>query len=203
MAEITRKVAQSSDDCNRRLHTDLFGLTELYNRAGYYSSSSYQYGCGLRFQNIAIPNGATIISATIKFKCRLSCSGTVCRTRLSGEDVDDAPTFANDKDAFDARWANRTTVKVDWDNIPAWVVDNFYDSPDIKSVIQEIVDREGWESGNDIVIFWEDFEDRSDHNNNARRGAYSYDGDPDNPPELTIDYGPPVAKGRSFGYIIG
>jgi len=68
---------------------------------------------------------------------------------------------------FDARWANRTTARVDWDDIPAWTAGNDYDSPEIKTVIQEIVDRPGWASGQDMVIFWEDFEERSTYTGGA------------------------------------
>jgi hypothetical protein len=77
---------------------------------------------------------------------------------------------------------------VDWDSISAWVVNNDYNSPEIKTVIKEIVDRSGWASGNDIVIFWDDFEDRSTHASGCYRHAYSYDGGSTYAPKLHIEY---------------
>jgi len=117
---------------------------------------------------------------------------TTVNSRISAEDVDDAATFSSDSSAFDARWAARTTARVDWDNIGAWTLNTDYNSPDIKTVIQEIVDRAGWASGNDIVIFWDDFDDRSTHNTSRWRLAYSYT-TPASAPKLYIEWTIPAA----------
>jgi len=178
MATDTWSVGASSDDCYRRLTTSLFELTDWSLYAGgppSTSTSLHQYGSGMRFTGLTIPNGATITSAYLKVVCRLNKAGTVVNTKISAEDVDSAPTFADDADAFDTRYNNHTTEMVNWDAIPAWTAGIEYTSPNIGTVIKEIVDRTEWESGNDIVIFWEDFDDRSTHANYACRLADSYD----------------------------
>jgi len=129
----------------------------------------------MRFTGITIPQGATITSAYLNVTCHTEQSGTTVNTRISADDTDDAATFSTEED-FDTRWSGRTTARVDWDNIPVWNVDTEYTSPDIKTVIQEIVDRASWESGNDIALFWDDFEDRSTHTDYCYRQTYSYDG---------------------------
>lgn len=185
----TLQVGASTDDCRRRLSDDSFSLTIDDNSAGAIDTTYDRYGCGMRFANIAIAQGTTIDAAYLTLRCYAARSGTVCNTRISAEDIDDAATFANDKAAFDARWAARTTAIVDWDSIGAWTKDEDYNSPEIKTVIQEIVSREGWSSGNDIVIFWEDFADRSTHvQDGSVRQAYSYDGSTTYAPKLVIEY---------------
>jgi len=194
---IDRQVSASSDDVQRRLGADTFETAPTYFEAGGSTpTAATMYGTGARYTNITAPPGAIIIQSyfSVYAKGNYGAGGDeVSRTRISAEDIDDAPTFTNDKVAFDARWANRTTARVDWDNIPIEVAGNWYDSIDFKSVIQEIVNREGWESGNDIVIFWEDFDDRSAHIYDGRRGGSSYDGTlgPSYAPKLHIEYQPP------------
>jgi hypothetical protein len=186
MATLNLQVAASTDDAYRQLSNDYFSLTYTAVQAGRYSSMYCRKGEGFRFQNVTIPQGTTIGSACLKLTANQNLSGTVCRTEISAEDVDDAPTFADDKAAFDSRYGNRTTAQVNWDGIGAWTTDTEYTSPDIKSVIQEIVDRAGWSSGNDIVIFWEDFDNES--NEGAYRSCYSYDGSSVKAPKLVINY---------------
>ncbi len=183
----TWQVGESTDDATRLLSPDYFSLVTSSDRAGA-DGVDNQAGTGMRFTNITIPQGSTIDQAYLTFRCAYALTGVTVRTRISAEDVDDAPTFAADKAAFDTRWAARTTARVDWDGIGAWTLDSDYDSPEIKTVIQEIVDRANWASGNDTVIFWEDFEDRSSHVSGARRLAYSYDGSSTYAPKLIITY---------------
>ncbi len=188
MPTITVQVAASADDCWRRLDASLFNTNNVVVSAGSGSASFNQIGSGMRFQGVAIPQGATIASAYLQIRREAgNATGNDCNTRISAEDVDDAGDFSGDDAAsFDVRWATRTTAKVDWDGIASWESGIWYNSPEIKTVIKEIVDRVGWVSGNDIVIFWEDFDDRSD--NSAVRGGASYDGDTATAPKLVVVY---------------
>ncbi len=187
------QVGASTDDCYRRLTTDVWDLVNQNQRVGAASTSLYQYGGGMRFLNITIPQGDTIDVAYLTLRARGSRSGAACNSRISAEDVDDAITFADDSAAFDTRWAARTTARVDWDGIEAWTGDVDYNSPEIKTVIKEIVDRGSWVSGQDIVIFWDDFEDRSTHASNNFRSGYSYNGSTTYAPKLHIEYSAAVA----------
>ena len=183
----TWQVTAGTDDCARRLAPDYFHLAD-WHWAGALSAVNYQYGGGMRFLNITIPQGATIATAYLILTASVTRSGSTGNTRISAEDVDDAITFANDSAAFDTRWAARTTARVNWDAIPAWTVETEYDSPEIKTVIKEIVDRGGWASGQDMVIFWDDFDDRSVHGSSSYRQAYSYDISTTKAPKLVITY---------------
>jgi hypothetical protein len=204
MAEtLDRQVAASADDCKVAWDGSAWALdlTFVNNVVGYTSSTNYKMGCGMRFLNIPIPKGSTINSAKLTLTCRLSRSNTIVNSKLRGEDADNAAAFS---DYADYSGRPRTTNQVTWNNIPAWTAETEYDSPDITSIIQEIIDRAGWASGNALVIFWDDHDDISTHVDNTHRHAYSYDSSPAKAPNLHIEYTPPAAGGaRSHGYIMG
>jgi len=203
MAELDRQVGASADDA-RGYWTGAawtFAADNIHQNAGYYTASVYKIGGGMRFTNITIPKGYIIINAYITLTCRNSRSGTVVRTKIRGEDADNPSAFS---DYSDYSGRPRTSAEVNWDNIPAWTADTEYDSPDIKTVIQEIIGRAGWSSGNALVIFWDDHDDRSDHNAEAFRDGQSYDGSSSKAPKLHIEYTPPATGGaRSYCYIMG
>jgi PKD repeat protein len=142
------------------------------------------FGCGLRFTNITIPRGARINYAYLEL-CAAWDDESQVRSKLHGQNTDDALSFSTLQD-FDSRpW---TSACVYWDDIPAWKTGTRYTSPDISMILQEIVDRSNWQSGNSVVVIWEDFESRSiSYIENSRR-AWSFDGNPSLAPKLLIDY---------------
>jgi len=167
-------IGASSDDCARRIVPDYWLLTAAWQAAGRYSGTLYGYGGGMRFTGLTIPQGSIVSSSFLTFKCRVNRIGTVCNTKISAEAVDNALTFADDKAAFDTRYTNHTTAMVEWDGIEGWILNSEYTSDDIQAVIQEILNREGWSSGNAIAIFWEDYDYRST-GAQSLRSAYTYD----------------------------
>lgn len=130
---------------------------------------------GFRFQSVSIDNANTITSAFMYLKASGNESAVNCHVKFYCEDVDNAVIFADDSTAFNTRVANKTTANVDWDP-PSFSTNVVYESPDIKTIIQVIVNRGGWSNGNDIVIFILDNSSDSNH----RRGTRTRDSDPDN-----------------------
>ena len=189
----TWQVGASTDDCQYTWSTSALALTTPHQVAGAYDGTDYMIGGGMRFLNVTIPQGNVIIEAYLTLRCSASKSGTVCNTRISAEDVDDAITFADDGAAFETRWAARTTARVDWDAIPAWTAETDYNSPECKTIEQELVDRPGWESGFDQVWFWDDFDDRSTHADSRRMG-HSYDGSTTYCAQLVVVHATAVAS---------
>lgn len=184
---LDKQVPSSDDDIAVNKTGSAVSLTDARVLAGY-SATAKVWGSGLRFTSITIPKSSTIVAAKLTFRCRLSNSGTVCNTRISAEDVDNPGDFSGDNYAsFMTRYGNRTSAVVDWDGLAAWVAGNDYDSPEIKTVIQELVNRADWDSGDALVIFWEDFDERST-SSGAQRRAESYDGDSSNAPKLHIEF---------------
>lgn len=105
----------------------------------------------LHFTTVPIPAGATITEAKVQVQYGGFESDSVGETfDISAEDVDSssAPTTASE--VIDA---TLTTANATW-TVASMVAGTWYDSPDLKTVIQEIVDREGWASDNNITIIF-------------------------------------------------
>ncbi len=179
------RVVGSTNDCRWIQVPNTWGTAVTAQDVGAHNGSNYRYGGGMRFQNVTIPGEAEITEAYLTLRAA-GGFGSNCNTRISGDDTDDAATFGTQAN-FSTRWNARTTARVDWDAIAPWVPGSYYDSPDIKDIIQEIVDRGGWNSGQDIAIFWDDFDDRSPHAGN-RKWAYSWDQSPGTAPLLVVTY---------------
>lgn len=186
----TYYITQSSDDVTRRLNTSTWTMTAEVQCGGL-AASYQQYGAGLRWQSLAIPAGSTITTAYITFNAQRDCTGTATRSRICGELDSNPSTFADNSGVFDTRYANHTTAVIDWDNLPAWYTDTTYQSPEIKTVIQEIIDLPGWSAGNSLVLFWQDFDNRSTLTSDNRKFADSYDSDNTKTPALYIEWTPP------------
>jgi len=165
------QVAASSDDCFA--YDTLLDLTAVFvlTQGGTYKES------GARFLGVKIPWGAQISSAYITVSPTQYCTGPAS-ARIAGQASDDTATFSTRGD-FDDR--PRTSSFVDW-AIPIFYPPNEYQTPNLASVIQEIVSRPGWCYGNSLVLFV-----RGMSPTNIRY-AYSYDGSPTVCPRLHIVY---------------
>jgi hypothetical protein len=143
---------------------------------------------GLRFQNVAIPQGTIITNAYLEFTNDNNDDSGVCEWIITGQAADNPVAF--DDTAGNISDRPRTGQSVTWiTSAPAWVVDQKYTSPDISSVIQEIVGRAGWISGNNLVIIIDSPAEL------AKREVFSYDGayaaaaDNGKEPKLYIEFG--------------
>ncbi|MGE5041460.1 MAG: Hint domain-containing protein [Candidatus Levyibacteriota bacterium] len=142
---------------------------------------------GMCFNNVTVPRGANIVSATLTYTASLDQSNNTMNTTIYGVDADNPTTPTTDGEL----WALPTTsASVVWNAIPAWTTNIQYASPDIKAVIQEIVNRSGFASGNKLCL--EHFGDGS--SGNALRLAYTYDANPAKAATLDISYYPPPQR---------
>ena len=103
---------------------------------------------GIRFRNTYIPQGVTITSAKIVFKAGSDDSDTV-NLRITADKAPDAPIYTATTSNISGR--TQTTAAVDW-SVGAWTADNFYESPDLTSVVQEVVNQADWCRGNAIAL---------------------------------------------------
>ena len=124
--------------------------TAAYLKIGY--SSSYgipYYMSGMRFINLYIPTTTPIVSAHLKIRSYNAYLTNPVYGKIQGEDVDNALSFSG-------RYISgtvKTAASVNWDFSTAWSADTPYSSPDITSVVQEIIDRPSWSPGNALAIF--------------------------------------------------
>jgi len=113
---------------------------------------------GLRYTNITIPKGTTITNAWVQFQVDETKDGTLpVNVIIDGELVPNAAAFT--AAAFNVTSRARTTAKVQW-SVPNWtnVGDHGPDqaTPNIAAIIQEIVNQDGWVSGNALVLIISD-----------------------------------------------
>ncbi len=142
------RVAASTDDAeerdNGRMYLNSSDLELVYDRG--------DQTVGMRFTGVTIPRGAAIVDAYVQFQVDETPSGTTSLT-VAGEAADNAVTFGSSDRDISSR--DRTTVSVPW-TPEAWssVGDAglAQRTPNLAGVIQEIVGRSSWVSGNALVI---------------------------------------------------
>jgi hypothetical protein len=134
---------------------------------------------GMRFNGIDIPQGANITYAYIQLQVDEANSVATSLT-IEGEDVDNATTFTTVDGSISSRL--RTAATVSWSPVP-WLMRGEagpdQQTPNIASVIREIVNRPGWASGNSLVIIV---------SGTGERTAESFDGFPAAAPMLHVEY---------------
>lgn len=140
MATLQRTIAASADDALQDgVSMNTNGATPTVNATTKYA--------GFRFTNITIAPGSTVSAATLTLYLP-SAANDDADVDIYGEDADDAATFTTANNDITNRTA--TTAVAVWTAGSlgtGWKV-----SADFAAVIQEIIDRGGWASGNDIVI---------------------------------------------------
>ena len=125
-------------------------------RIGNRTGSSYgECIAGFKFTSLPIPEGVNITSATLSIYAYDNTS-TPISLKIYAEDVDNSSGFSTTN--FDISNRSLTTTNVDWDltGSDSWSQYQIYSTPDISSVFQEIIDRDGWQINNDINIIIRD-----------------------------------------------
>lgn len=134
---------------------------------------------GLRFTRLSIPQGVSISKAYIQFTVDETNSGSTSLT-IRGEDRDDASAFNTSRRNVSNR--AKTNASVNWQP-PAWntvgAAGRDQRSPNLKNIIQEITNRGGWNSGNDLVLMI---------TGSGERTAESHNGSSSKAPLLHIEY---------------
>lgn len=144
-------IATDSDDAEETISTGNIQLTST--DLDMVLDGSVHKMSGLRFTNIAIPQNSTITSAVIQFRSDEAGSAPVTLT-ISGQAADNPAPFVGTK--FDLSARARTSLTVPWAAAP-WPVVNQAGpdqrTPDLSPIVQQLVGRAGWSSGNAMVFF--------------------------------------------------
>lgn len=120
---------------------DNIGSTTDYDRHGW-----------AKFSGVTIPVGATITSAVLKLYAT-GLTGVPPQMRIYAEAADNAAAPTSRTDVTTTK--TRTTAFATW--APStWTTNQWQTSPSLITVIQEIVSRGGWASGNSIQLFIQD-----------------------------------------------
>ena len=134
----------------------------------------------LRFTSVKIPQGARIKSATISFTAIAADSAPV-KLQVRAEDSDNAAAFGGSVKA-----RAKTSAVASWNPKP-WRKGLATRTWDLSSVVQEVVSRRGWQSGNALAFY-------VTGDRNVKRSAYARDKSSGRTPILKIAFEPKTLK---------
>jgi hypothetical protein len=142
MATFNGQVNSSAGDARQAGATVDLTSSEIY-----FGSSVVTVG--LFFPSVTIPPGSTITSAILEgyFSSTSYDSGTFT---AACEDADSAAIFTSDDKNVSNRTPTSATVAVSLSNVMT-SGSGFYGICDLKDAVQEVIDRPGWSSGNNIA----------------------------------------------------
>lgn len=169
MPTINLQVAASADDARQggAGTVSITGTTMSVGATGEWA--------GVRFNNVTIPQGATISSATASFYVTTTASDDP-DVIVYGDDVDDAAAFTTTNNDISGR--TLTTASTTWQGT---AVGTGFKTVDVTTSVQEIISRGGWASGNDLALIL----DGQSTNVVVIR---AYDGTPSEAAKLDITY---------------
>ena len=175
---IHKSVASGADDVEEassgKIYTNSTDLELVYD-----NSTTGNQTVGIRFTNLNIPANATVTSAYVQFTTD-EATRKGCSLLIEGQANANAPAFTSNN--YDVSSRSRTNAKVSWSPSP-WKTRHeagpAQTTPELKEVIQEIVSRPDWASGNAIVLLI---------TGKGQRIAYSFERSASGAPKLVLDY---------------
>lgn len=140
----------------------------------------------IRFNNLNIPSGSTINSAKLTFVSGSNSSGTTVSVNiyLCDEDNAAAPTSIATYDE------KPLTSAVSWSNVSSWTLGSSYDTPDLSTILQSVINRAGWALNNSVCFMIQN------NGGTSGRDICSYDNTTYTEPILTVTWTEP--SGASF-----
>jgi hypothetical protein len=160
--------------------------------------ASLEQKVGIRFQNILLPPNAIITSAYIQFTVD-EIDITSTDVIIIGENIDDAQRYHE----IDYNITKRpeTNASIAW-SIPIWDTVGSQGleqrTPDISTIVQEIISRAGWENENAIAFMFK--AGAGCNMSDCQRTAESYNGSITNAPRLYIEYFMPLDANLQLNY---
>ncbi|MEM7291966.1 MAG: lamin tail domain-containing protein, partial [Pseudomonadota bacterium] len=133
---------------------------------------------GLRFENLAIPQGSVIENAYLQFTAEENEIETSSLTIYTQAGHADSP-FQRRRNDLSMR--PRGSASMQW-SVAEWYTEaagSDQRSPNLAVLVQEVVSQASWQSGDAIAFFIE---------GDGRRSAYSYDSSPEKSASLTVEY---------------
>ena len=159
---INIKISNADDDCEEYLLApggDGVGFMDM--TSGDLELTTESNGephiVGLIFRNVTIPAGATITNAYVQFEVDENETCVPNLTVLGAKIANMPAPFTGA--FFEISSQPRTTATVAWSPGP-WSIEHErgvnQQTPDIKTIIQEIIGVSGWASGNNMMIMLTD-----------------------------------------------
>lgn len=176
------RIASASDDKEQYNTGSIYdGSTDLDLGHNSYGDNS-NILVALRFTNVDVPKKAVIHSANIEFVVRQNGAGDL-DLMIDAQDVTNAPALGSSGQYISN--LSPTTAPVDWDDVPNSPTGEVLTTPDLKSIVQELVDAGPWSDGN--AMAFRVYLNPSSGTPGDRQ-AHSYESDPALAPVLKIKW---------------
>lgn len=176
----TIPIVSSSDDAEETVSNNQISLTstdlEMVNDNG------NDQIIGLRFNNIYIPEGATLLRAYIQFETdEINDPVNLTDLVIHGELATNSNTFTADNSNISSR--TTTVNSTNWSNVDGWgnigVASYSQRTPAVTDIVSEIILQNDWVSGNPITFII---------SGSGRRVAKSFDESASGAPKLLLYY---------------
>jgi glucose/arabinose dehydrogenase len=142
---LTAQIASGADDVNEVNST--LASSEITLWLGNASSATTSF-TGLRFNNIVVPRGATITSARLEFYSTQSQRISVSLQMAADAADSSQPFTATNRPGV----RTVTTARVNHTSNTSWNANAWYALDDIRVLVQEVINRPNWQSGNSLSI---------------------------------------------------
>jgi hypothetical protein len=175
---IYNRITSSTDDAEQHLNDNSIDLTSTDLEIVYDATFS-QYPA-VRFPDIAISGDDSIITAYIEFTAKDAGDANAVYVNILGFDEDNTATFSSTSSDISSR--SRTTASIRWPatgNLPTWASSSVNKTTELKTVVQEIINRPGWTSGNSLGFILMG-------TGTGNRRAWSVNGSSGNAPRLVM-----------------
>jgi len=105
-----------------------------------------------RIPNISIPKDSVVFGVYARCIAYSNLPGNTVNLRCAfvAADDPDAPT------TYSALQSYNVTDWVSWSGLEAWVANEVYDTPDLSDILQQVINRDNWQSGNAVILIIED-----------------------------------------------
>ena len=143
------QVEIGTDDAQQAGDETFSAANTVINVYRYTAGSVSQISGGLRWQNITIPQGVTILTATLSVYVQYADMDDVY-CKIYGNNVDNALNFSDNPHIITEEDRPRTTDYTSWEVESTGT--GWRNAPSVKDVIQEVINRGGWSSGNALVL---------------------------------------------------
>ena len=192
---ITSRVSSPGDDVEQKVEGGLmdFGSSDLE-----ITDEGLPQVIGMRFLDVRIPPGATILEAALQFHVDETDSGDTS-VRIFAVLSPDASAFTSEP--FNLTSRPRAAFTADWEMIPPW--NNVHEegpdqrTPDLSALVQEIVNLPDWDSGNAMIFGILGIP-------GGRRTAESHNGESESAPLLEVTYStePGIKPDPAFAAVV-
>lgn len=171
----------NTDDGEEDYDTDWFDNGFASNQITFGNDATGSCDAAFRFLRPVIPNNVNITRVVLQVKAAVNSTKRPTYNIKGIKEVSPNTFGAAARPSARAK----TTAVIAWDIAENWVLNTVYETPDIKTIIQEIIDQPEY-TGKAIALVIEDDASPSNHYENI----YDSNGGQTNAAKLIIEYEP-------------